>query len=183
MCSAVAQRVTPTDSGTGVPLHDRGAMGARNGTHPAVTGDFRRFLALSRVERRLLLNATLVLALVRLALWTVPTRSLLRFVLGHPILSTVQPLAAPRSVGRAVERAARIVPRATCLPRALAALLLLARHGHHAVLRVGVKRGSQGELLAHAWVDCAGSTVIGGAGAKQYTLLPDLDDALGFRFR
>jgi hypothetical protein len=143
-----------------------------------------RFLALRGVERRLLLHALLVLALVRVALWSIATGSVLRYVLGRSAGPAVRSSGTdPREVGRAVERASRLVPRATCLPQALAALLLLARHGHPAVLRIGVKRGGSGELLAHAWVDCAGRTVIGGYGVHQYAVLPDLDDALVLPFR
>jgi hypothetical protein len=176
----VAQGMTPAGSGIGAPLRGSETIRVADGARTVV----RRFLALPGAERRMLLNALPVLALVRLALWTVPTRPLLQYVLGRAAQPDPRSTAPdPRAVGRAVERAARVIPRATCLPQALTALLLLARHGHSGVLRVGVKRGRHGELLAHAWVECTGRTVIGGHGVRQYAVLPELEDALGLQFR
>jgi hypothetical protein len=151
-------------------------------TRSGISRVFRRFVALPHAERTMLLHALLTLALVRLALWVVPAPALLRYVLGRSARSAARTSIDPRAVGRAVERAARVVPRATCLPQALAALLLLGRYGHRGVLRIGVKRGGDGELLAHAWVDCARRTVIGGAGVKEYAVLPALEDALPLQF-
>ena len=48
-----------------------------------------------------------------------------------------------------------------CLPRAYAAHVLLAHHGHGSEVRVGVARDPQGKVEAHAWVECQGKTVLG----------------------
>lgn len=50
--------------------------------------------------------------------------------------------------------------RRPCLPVALATQILLARQGYRAILRIGVQQ-SEGELEAHAWVECAGRCVVG----------------------
>jgi hypothetical protein len=76
----------------------------------------------------------------------------------------------------AVGAASRYVPTATCLSQALAAQVLLARHGHPASLRIGVARGAAGRLEAHAWIESRGRIVIGGtADLARYTPLPALD--------
>lgn len=78
----------------------------------------------------------------------------------------------PNAVGapvrrRVVARTAEAVGTATryyyrrrrdCLPRALAACLLLWRGGVPATLHIGVKRYPFG---AHAWVECDGQRVLG----------------------
>lgn len=56
---------------------------------------------------------------------------------------------------RAVSRAARWVPGATCLVRAAALARWLRAHGAPAVLRIGVRREAQA-LRAHAWVELDG---------------------------
>jgi hypothetical protein len=45
-----------------------------------------------------------------------------------------------------------------CLPQALCLRRLLGRHGIAAELKIGVAR-QDGELAAHAWVECEGRPV------------------------
>jgi hypothetical protein len=110
-----------------------------------------------------------------------PSRWLLRQVLGRQTGARGQHPAEPATVGRAVCRAARLVPRATCLSQALATIWLLAGRGHAASLRIGVKRGDAGELLAHAWVEHEGRIVVGDIGVTQFAVLPNLESALWLR--
>ena len=59
-----------------------------------------------------------------------------------------------------------------CLLQAVVAQALLQRHGCTSRLVVGVKRGVNGGLIAHAWVeDPAGHRVVGGSVAARYTPL------------
>jgi hypothetical protein len=75
------------------------------------------------------------------------------------------PQASIDSIAWAVTVASRYVPAATCLTQALAAQGLLAGRGHSARLCIGVARSAAGRFQAHAWVECAGRVVIGGAEA------------------
>jgi hypothetical protein len=98
-----------------------------------------RFVYLSGSDRRLVIEAALLLGAARLGLWLLPFRVVSR------LLDKVQRahvgVAAPaRRIAWAIDAAARYIPAATCLPRALAARALLARHGHAAQLRIGVAR-------------------------------------------
>lgn len=72
--------------------------------------------------------------------------------------------------------AARVVPRATCLPQALAAESLLTRGGIAADLQIGVMKTPAGKLLAHAWVESDGRIIVGDlpGGLGAYTRLPAL---------
>ena len=68
-----------------------------------------------------------------------------------------------------IERCARNLPgRYTCLPQALAGYIVCTRHGYAPELRVGVARGPQAELQAHAWLEFDGKVILGD--------LPDLQN-------
>jgi hypothetical protein len=116
----------------------------------------RRFLNLSPTDRRLLLEAMLVVPLARFA-------SL--YVL---LAMVARPRHAPDAVrsGRIAWAANAVdsrLPHSTCLTRALAASLLFTLHGHPATVRLGVAR-DDGELAAHAWLESDGRIVIGEMG-------------------
>lgn len=66
-------------------------------------------------------------------------------------------LARAKSVARIVNLAAGSGPvRATCLRRSLLLWWLLRRDGIETVVKVGVHRGGDGALDAHAWVEYLG---------------------------
>jgi hypothetical protein len=76
---------------------------------------------------------------------------------------------------RTVTRAARRVPRATCLTQAIAAAILLGRRGVPASIRFGVARDGGGKFIAHAWVESGGRIVLGGVTSPQrYAAFPAL---------
>ena len=119
----------------------------------------RRFRNLTAAERSLLVRAFPLVAAVRLCLWVFPFRTLYR-----RWFSTLPQLARPgRQGGPSPERivwlvavASRCVPGAHCLPRAVTAQLLLAREGHLAEMRIGVRKQGDG-LDAHAWLEYHGA--------------------------
>jgi hypothetical protein len=130
----------------------------------------RKFLALPRAERMCVLLAVGAVWTFRLALALLPYRVVdgtsRRVGRRLPFLF---PLPAERvswcaRVGGRMLRSAR-----PCLPRALAARLLLAWYGHEAELHLGVKR-EHGSLLAHAWVTCNGNISIGGGPGSHVPL-------------
>jgi hypothetical protein len=72
--------------------------------------------------------------------------------------TTVPPevqLREARAMAETIRRAARLLPRARCLHRALALLLWLRRRGVVADLRIGV-RSTGAALEGHAWVEWHG---------------------------
>jgi hypothetical protein len=142
----------------------------------------RRFTQLGGQERRLFASAWIVLAATRLALWVAPSPWLVRRVLARSTRPSPRPAEVEAAtIGTAVNRAARFVPRATCLPQALATLWLMAGRGQTGCLRIGVKKGEGGTLLAHAWVEHEGRIVVGNFGVKQYTVMPSLEGVLFLR--
>jgi hypothetical protein len=130
-------------------------------------------------ERRLLIRALAFAWLVRIAIWIVPFAKLYRV----PVLiqrRTLSPAGTARSsteIARAVERASRFTPRASCLVRALTAQVLLARAGHSSSLRISVGRNESGEFGAHAWLENSTGVIIGGGAPLGYMPLPNLDSS------
>jgi hypothetical protein len=80
------------------------------------------------------------------------------------------PPATAERIARDVERAARLVPRATCLVQALAGVWLIARTGAPVALQVGVAFGARG-LEAHAWLESGERVILGGDEAARFAPL------------
>jgi hypothetical protein len=136
----------------------------------------RSFAALSALERGLALRAIGWLALTRAALVLVSFGRLRRWVeRGDLPRRPSAPADWPRSVRRAVSRAARTLPGSTCLAQSLVAERLLRAGGHAARLTLGVARGpvsgAERGLDAHAWVESGGVLVAGDAELERYTQL------------
>ena len=126
-----------------------------------------RLASLPSVDRRELFRAAVVLISARLALWLLPFRTMrpLTSALAgvKPGRKNMTEIQAMICVAWAVAVAGRLVPAATCLVRAMAAQILLARHGVESTLRLGATRAGSGEFRAHAWLECRGQVVVGGA--------------------
>ena len=137
-----------------------------------------KWLRLSGTDRDLVLRAVLLVGTIRLALSFLSFRTLQRALarLGQPSGTTGGTSA--RSADRlvwAIRRASLCVPGATCLTQALAAQVLLARHGHQAQLRIGVARDPAQRLEAHAWLEQDGRVLLGADEGRSYTPLQGLD--------
>lgn len=115
---------------------------------------------LTRIERSLLVEALWLVVAVRVAVRTLPFTTVRRhFARRVPPGRAGGP--TPEQIARAVKTVGRRIPGTTCLAEAVAGHTMLQRHGHPAVLRIGVRRGDSARLDAHAWVECAGTVAIG----------------------
>jgi hypothetical protein len=137
------------------------------------------FWRLPPAYRRLLITSLLVLGVIRVGLWLLPFQTLRR-LLAYATRWGAEAQAADHAsitqVARAVTRASPYIPAASCLTQALATQVLLHQRGHSARLRIGVARSARGAFQAHAWVECQGLIVIGGAQAlSHFTPFPPLD--------
>ncbi len=138
-----------------------------------------KFVRLPAAEQRLLLKAALLLGATRLGLWILPFHTL-----RHLLAKVMEPCAglqqgptqsSAKKVVWAVETASRYAPGArTCLTRALAVQVLLTRRGHPALLHIGVEKGAESRLQAHAWIENQGEILIGGSELERYTPLVTL---------
>jgi hypothetical protein len=119
------------------------------------------WLRLPAPQRRLLLWAVVTLIGVRCLLVLLPFRRLAALI-ERRVRSVAAGTYTPEQVAWAVRAVARYVPRANCLPQALAAQWLLGRLGHASSLRLGVTKGLDQDLKAHAWLEYQGHIIIGG---------------------
>lgn len=111
-----------------------------------------------RLADRVLLEALMVVPLVRLAIAILPFRVVHRYVLTRRRRAATD---VPRErITRAVAAVSRRIPRATCLTQVVAAALLCTRHGHATELRLGVMK-TGASLSAHAWLESEGRAVFG----------------------
>lgn len=118
----------------------------------------RKLLQLTAREFRVLLQAALLLLLVRLALKFV-TVGRLQLVgtgkLGKPNPKAIARLS-PKAIARLVRVAAELGPvRARCLPQSLVLRWLLVRRGTAARIVFGARKAGD-EMQAHAWVEVDG---------------------------
>jgi hypothetical protein len=133
----------------------------------------RSFYRRSGHEKRLVLTAFILLALVRAGLWS------LSFLQIRRMLQRVSPRSSLRGdtrseVGRlswAVSTASRFIPRATCLVQALALQTMLRQHGIESSLNIGVAKQDGDRLNAHAWIQHGDELIACGSDPVDYTPL------------
>jgi len=136
----------------------------------------RRWMDLPPAEKRLFLAALGWVVLFRTSLWTLP----LRFVMGISRRVSMARSAPPvedsiHLVHQAVGRAARYMPRASCLTRSLSIYAMLGRRGIVTQLRIGVVKDAAGKFLAHAWLERDGAKLFPGEEIERYLPFPSVD--------
>jgi hypothetical protein len=123
-----------------------------------------KFASLKRAEKKLFFEAVLFVSAVRVALWLIPFRwlqkSFMKFLSPKAGAAETDWSKIEKICGYA-RRSSRLVPFATCLTQALAALYLLRLHGHDAELKIGVKKAEDENFGAHAWLEKDGRVLIG----------------------
>lgn len=125
---------------------------------------WNELLSLEPRRQRLLFESAVLIAISRIGLWCLPFRWMNRWIDRESFARRSRRVrSSSESVERivwAIEIASRAIP-ASCLAQAMAGTILLARRGYSASLHLGVMRGSQESLGAHAWVECEGQVVLG----------------------
>jgi len=119
----------------------------------------RRRVALAWRHAGLLLHALLTIAVIRAGLSSIGYQPLLRRI--ERARPSRTPAVNVHLAMWAVRHAARLVPGATCLTKALAAKYFCVRAGHPAVVRIGIQR-RDGRVAAHAWLVDGHDVLIGG---------------------
>jgi hypothetical protein len=115
----------------------------------------RKLLQMSMSDRLLLLNTTLLLSTIRLSLWLLP------FKIWRPFLeesTTSTATSTPKIPLGKITWAINIVSSqmpggVKCLARALATHILMTKYGHTPKFKIGVAKGGEGQLEAHAWIE------------------------------
>ena len=95
----------------------------------------------------------LVVPCVRIGLWTTKYQKI-RACLVRPCSADPQPqrIVTVARIVHAVETVARLVPDASCLTQSISAQALLSWLDIPATISVGVRKGEDGALQAHAWL-------------------------------
>ena len=132
-----------------------------------------------RAEWFALAEAFVVLALVRVSLATMNFKRIERISVALARRLAPSPVdGSPEDdarLGRAVRRAAVLVPGAKCLAQATAAMLVSARHNRRSRMTIGVKLGETEPFGAHAWLETPHGIPVGGAEAAQFAPLMTVD--------
>jgi len=132
---------------------------------------FHKLLRRSSTERYLLVQAAFLLSTIRIAVWLLPLHTLRRLLMriSRPVVrETVDDDYIARVVW-AVSAMSRRIPRATCLPQALAAQVLLGRSGYPTQLRIGLVTSEGGQLEGHAWLEHRGRILIQDFEVERFT--------------
>ena len=143
----------------------------RDGDDSPLPRILQNFLRRDAVARRVLIDALITVAAVRISLWLLPFRMVLRAVESHiPHLHRSDGEADVILITSAVNTVARRIPGATCLTRSLAAKVLLARRGHQSTLHLGVALDGS-VLSAHSWLESGGRAIIGAPEPGRFVTL------------
>ncbi len=138
-----------------------------------------KFMRLSAEDKSLLIRIAISLWAIRLGLWILPFRSVWGLTNRWARVNNARSTGTG-SIAKVVWGVRGIscyVPGATCLTQSLGTWMLLRNRGYCADLRIGVAKGSEGKLQAHAWVESNGKIVIGKKkGLPRYTALPRLEE-------
>ena len=140
-----------------------------------------RWRSLDGPDRGVYIQAAILLAVIRAALWALPFPMLLRWTerWARP-MRRHDPASAVRSrlvCAQSVRAMARYVPAASCLTQSLAVFVLLGRRGDPAALRLGVAKSDEGRLLAHAWVETPDGVCLTAGGQGNFQPLITFDNA------
>jgi Transglutaminase-like superfamily len=129
------------------------------------------FRAMRGADRLLVCEAVAMLALARLIVLILPFRYMVPWLSRAPETDSCDKVLRLR-VRNAVTTGARNVPwNAACMPQAMTAKTMLARRGCRSALHLGATIGTNGALIAHAWLVSGGEVVIGGAGIPSISPL------------
>ena len=145
-----------------------------------MVGAYRRYVALSAADRRLVREAALLMAVVRICLGRRSLLDVRRFLswctTRWPHADPPGPAAALR-IQWAVAAAGRRMPGGTCLVQALTADALLQRRRLPSEVCLVVRKGAAGEtpFEAHAWVVSHGVVITGGQDGSRFFLLSRLE--------
>jgi len=134
----------------------------------------KTFLKLNSTEKFILIKAFFLLLTVRLMLWILPFSFIQKIT---PRLTDVSGDMKTSEVSIekltwAIKVMSIYIPGATCLTRALAAQILLARYNYSSNIKIGVFKNGE-EFEAHAWLETEGGIILGES-ETQYTPIMDM---------
>ncbi len=131
---------------------------------------------LSLNNKMLLIESAGLLCFYKLSCTVLPPRYHFKQHLMKIETALVQDPALMGNISQSIERASRNLPwKSSCLLIALAARRMLIRRHIHNQLKIGVKKNSNNELKAHAWLLSNGSMVTGGSEDGDFHVIADFN--------
>lgn len=139
----------------------------------------RKFTTLSREEKKLFLEAYIILGMMRAAILTISFKRLTRALEHHTQVQALETLTQSEQeraliIAQAIMRAAAYTPwESACLVQSLTAQKMLCRRGIAGVFYLGVAKDEEGEtkIKAHAWSQCGETIITGAKGHEEFTVL------------
>ncbi len=137
-----------------------------------------KFLRLPVGSKVLLLEAWITLGLSRSMVLTLPFRWIAPGLRARlPESAQTYGQAQAQAVGWALRVASKYTPwNSNCLAQAIAGKRMLHRRKLSSTLVLGVRKGEQDELEAHAWLDCGSITLTGGHDHAGYSVMSSFPD-------
>lgn len=129
------------------------------------------FFRLSKLEKIILIKALILLWIVRIMLWALPFQTLQTIIkkLNSTEENKIHSVHIEKLIW-AVEVMSAYTLCATCLTRALAAQILLAKYNYSSNIKIGVSK-NKGEFEAHAWLESEDITILGKCGTEYVPIL------------
>jgi len=143
----------------------------------SLINDLRKFLSRSWQDRFFFIEAYVLLGVLRMAILTLPFRTITEMMGLEQGQQTVLPEKTVCSdagkIGWAVQAAASRTPwESACLVQALTGMVMLGRRNIHATLYLGIAKVEGLETMAaHAWLSCGGVILTGAGGVERYTAI------------
>lgn len=139
----------------------------------------QKFLKLKREEKKLFLEAYIMLGLMRVAILTISFKRLTRSLEHHTTKNEVTPLDDKEiqlaiSIGQAIMKAAAYTPwESACLAQSLTAQRMLQKRSIPGVFYLGAMKDKEtdGQMKAHSWSQCGEHVITGGKGHETFTIL------------
>ncbi len=115
--------------------------------------------------KKLFVQAFTLMLLVRLGLLLLPfsqLQNLIEQTKSWKFLAFDAQNVTTRAIVLAIHRSAKYGPGTTkCLARALTTGVLMSRYGFPYQIKIGVAKGKNNQLEAHAWVESKGAVIVG----------------------
>ena len=139
----------------------------------------QQFTKLKKEEKKLFLEAYIILGIMRAAILTISFKRLTRSLVHHPNEIEVTPLndeeiQAAISVGQAITRAAAYTLwESACLAQSLTAQKMLQKRGIPGVFYLGAAKDEESKenMKAHSWSQCGDTIITGAKGHEAFTVL------------
>ncbi len=139
----------------------------------------RKFTKLSSEEKKLFLEAYLMLGIMRASILSISFKRLTHLLEHLPNKEEITVLnkeenAKAIAVGKAITRAAVYTPwESACLAQALTAQKMLQKRGIPGVFYLGAAKDveNKGNMKAHAWSQCGETIITGAGGHEDFTIL------------